>query len=118
MLEIRENLSPENYNIKGENVHITEAFEHNRVTGYIAYSYENDRTIVHGMDDGGDIMLCDGLVRSVIFKSTLKAIGTLVFDTPDCTENLRKLKFLTGENRTIENIDRFMNGCADCKHKN
>ena len=118
MLEIRENLSPENYDIKGENIHITEAFENNRVTGYIAYSYEIDRTTVYGIDDGGDIMLCDGLVRSVIFKSTLKNIGTLVFDTQDCSENLRRLKFLTGDSRIIENIDRFMNGCADCKQKN
>ncbi|MDE6670572.1 MAG: hypothetical protein K2K16_00090 [Ruminococcus sp.] len=118
MLEIRENLSRENYDFTGDNVHITEAFENNKVTGYIAYSYENDRTVIHGLDDGGDLLLCDGLVRSVIFKSTLKSIGTLVFDTSDCLDNLRKLKFITGENMTVENIDRFMNGCSDCNHRN
>lgn len=118
MLEIRENLSPDGYDISGENVHITEAFDGDRVIGYIAYSYNGDKTVVHGMDDGGDIMLCDGLVRSVMFKSCLKAVGTLVFETSDCCENLRRLKFVTGDNRTVENIDRFMNGCEDCKHKN
>ncbi|MDE6833670.1 MAG: hypothetical protein K2J39_05420 [Ruminococcus sp.] len=118
MLEIRENVSHKGYDFKADNVHITEAFENNKVTGYITYSYESDRTIVHGIDDGGDLFLCDGLVRSVIFKSTLKGIGTLVFDTADCRENLRKLKFITGDCQTVENIDRFMNGCSDCKHKN
>lgn len=117
MLEIRENPSPEKYGFTGGNVHVTEAFERGMATGYIAYSYETERTVVHGMDDGGDLMLCDGLVRSVIFKSTLKGIGTLVFDTDDCTENLRRLKF-QAEGKTLENIDRFMNGCAECKHNN
>lgn len=117
MLEIRENLSPDGYGNFPENSHITEAFDGERVIGYIAYSYERDRTVVHGMDDGGDIMLCDGLVRSVIFKSCLKAIDTLVFGSPDCLENLRRLKFITGDSFIVENIDRFMNGCKDCKHK-
>ncbi|MDE6036295.1 MAG: hypothetical protein K2G36_10345 [Ruminococcus sp.] len=118
MLEIRENLSHENYDFSGDNIHITEAFENNTVTGYIAYSYETDRTVIHGLDDGGDLLLCDGLIRSVIFKSTLKSISTLVFDTADCLDNIRKLGFLTADGNTTENIDRFMNGCSECKHRN
>ena len=55
------------------------------------------------MDDGGDLMLCDGLVRSVLFKSCLKGIGTAVFDIEDSSK--------------LENIDSFMNGCDNCKSK-
>ena len=70
------------------------------------------------VDDGGDLMLCDGLVRSVLFKSCLKAIDKAVFELPDehKYEPLRKLRFISGESRTAENIDSFLNGCENCKH--
>lgn len=125
MLEIRENFSPSGYeNIislaGGKTVHITEAFDGSEKLGYIAYSYENQKTLVYGLDDGGDIMLCDGLVRSVMFKSCMKGIESVAFELPDESsyENLRRLKFISGDSRISGNIDRFMNGCQNCKNNN
>ncbi len=124
MLEIRENFSPVGYediiSLAGDKaVHVTEAFDGSEKNGYIVYLYEKEKTIVYAYDDGGDIMLCDGLVRSVMFKSCMKGIENVVFELTDENgyENLRRLKFICGDSKIAENIDRFMNGCKDCKNK-
>lgn len=125
MLEIQERFSTEGYEFvveasKGAMLHITEAFDKDEVIGFIAYSYEGDRTLVYDYDDGGDLFLCDGLVRSVMFKSCLKGIGTVTFTLSDANKykNLRRLKFIPADSDTAENIDNFMNGCENCKRKN
>lgn len=122
MLEILENFSCKGYESIAERAgnlkfHITEAVENGRISGYIAYAYDNGRTVVLDYDDGGDLYLCDGLVRSVIFKSCMKNISTAVFSIPDSRkyENLKKLRFLSGDSVTAENIERFMDGCKNCK---
>ena len=126
MLEIQEKFSTEGYeelvsaHSNVVKLHITEALDGNDVIGFIAYSYEGDYTDIYDLDDGGDIVLCDGLVRSVLFKSCLKAIDKAVFqiDDEDKLERLRKLKFIPNDSKTAENIDNFMNGCENCKHNN
>lgn len=122
MLEIQEKFDKAGYEElteKADNLHITEAMEQGRATGYIAYAYEADRTIVYDYDDNGDIMLCDGLVRSVMFKSVLKGIETMIFDIPDRKkfDNLKKLRFLSGDSNVCENLNGFMNACSSCKNK-
>lgn len=123
MLEIREKFTADGYEeLFGSKVsdsfHITEAVDKDEVIGFIAYSYETDKTIVYDYDDDGDLMLCDGLVRSVIYKSCIKAIEVIDFRLSDEKKygSLRKLKFLSENSKTAENIDRFMNGCQNCKH--
>ncbi len=125
MLEIQEKFGTEGYEkiaekAYGVQLHITEALEGKNVTGYIAYAYGNEKTIVYGLDDGGDLMLCDGLVRSVMFKSVLKGIEHLLFDIQEeCSfENLKKLKFLKDDSRMCSDLSGFMNSCQSCKHKN
>ncbi len=125
MLEIQEKFGTEGYEellAKYSNVvklHITEAMDKGEAIGFIAYSYEGDHTAVYDIDDGGDLMLCDGLVRSVLFKSCLKGIGKAVFDMDDDSklEKLRKLRFILPGSNVAENIDSFMNGCEHCKGK-
>ena len=124
MLEIQEKHGTEGYEqlIAAHSdvvmLHITEALEKGEVTGFIAYSYEGDKTVVYDYDDRGDTVLCDALVRSVLFKSCLKAIGKCEFMLNDEKKYdlLRKLGFLEKGSHTAENIDRFMNGCENCKH--
>ncbi|MBP3379922.1 MAG: hypothetical protein J6K77_03545 [Ruminococcus sp.] len=124
MLEIQESFDTSGYEqiIAGagaNNVHITEAVNGDEKLGYIAYAYEADRTVVYGYDDGGDLMLCDGLVRSVMFKSVLKGIETMVFEIPDESryESLRKLRFLGLDTNVCGDLNSFMNGCENCKNK-
>lgn len=123
MLEIQEKFGTDGYEdlvrrSAGYDLHITEAIDCGQAVGFIAYAYKPDKTVIFDYDDGGELMLCDGLVRSVLFKSCLKGIETAVFDLPEDNkyDNLWKLRFLEQESRIVENIDRFMNGCQNCKH--
>lgn len=124
MLEIREKFDTAGYEsvraLAGtDNLHITEALERNQAVGFIAYAYEAERTVVYDYDDKGDLMLCDGLIRSVMFKSVLKGIETMIFEFPDNNKfkNLKKLHFLSGDGNICGNLSSFMNACGSCKNK-
>ena len=121
MLEIQERFDTAGYehiiSAAGDNIaHITEALDGGKAMGFIAYAYEAERTVVYDYDDGGDLLLCDGLVRSVMFKSVLKGIETMIFELPDEEKyaNLRKLKFFAEGTNICENLDGFMNSCQSC----
>ena len=121
MLEIQERFSTEGYEklvekAGGSQLHITEALDGERVTGYIAYSYGSDKTTVYGFDDGGDILLCDGLVRSVMFKSVLKGIEHMLFEIDGGFDNLKKLRFLKDDSRMCSDLSGFMDSCKSCGH--
>ncbi len=124
MLEIQEKFDVSGYeNLVAragiKNLHITEALDRGNVSGFIAYAYDAEKTIVYDYSDSGDIMLCDGLVRSVMFKSVLKGIETMEFmlDDEKKYENLIKLKFLSPQENICENLSSFMNSCESCKNK-
>jgi len=124
MLEIQEKFDTVGYeelaNKAGSaELHITEALDRGEVIGFIAYSYGTDRTVVYDYDDCGDMMLCDGLVRSVMLKSVLKGINHMLFELPDNSkfETLKKLRFVVGDSRQCADLDSFMNGCEHCKSK-
>lgn len=124
MLEIRENMSAEGYeelsaSVGCEGLHITEAFDKDSVTGFIAYFYDVDRVCICDFDDGGDLYLCDGLVRSVLFKGCLKGMDTAEFRIKDEKkyERLMRLKFVTNDERILQNLNEFMNSCKNCKSK-
>ena len=121
MLEIQERFSTEGYEKLVEKagssqLHITEALDGDRVTGYIAYSYGSDKTTVYGFDDGGDILLCDGLVRSVMFKSVLKGIEHMLFEIDGGFDNLKKLRFLKDDSRMCSDLSGLMDSCKSCGH--
>ena len=124
MLEIQERFDTVGYERLAEKagsaeLHITEALDRGEVIGYIAYSYGTDRTLVYDYDDGGDIMLCDGLVRSVMLKSVLKGIDHMLFESEDSRkfDALKKLGFLKGDSRQCAGLETFMNGCQSCKSR-
>ena len=125
MLEIQEKFDTAGYEelvaaANGRKLYITEAMDGGRAVGFIAYSYEGDHTVVYDYSDMGDLMLCDGLVRSVMFKSVLKGIETMVFEIADESKfgNLKKLRFLIGDGNVCEDLNSFMNACESCKNKN
>lgn len=124
MLEIQEKFSTEGYEKIIESagnsaIHITEAFDKGEIIGFIAYAYDEDKTLIYDYGDGGDLYLCDGLVRSVLFKSCIKGINTAVFKLSDekLYENLIKLGFVQNDNKTLKNLNEFMDGCKKCKEK-
>jgi hypothetical protein len=124
MLEIQERFDIVGYEKLREaagsaELHITEALDRGSVIGFIAYSYGAERTVIYDYDDGGDLMLCDGLVRSVMLKSVLKGIKHMLFELDDSSkfDDLTKLRFVSGDSRQCSDLDSFMNGCQSCKNK-
>ncbi|MDO4863784.1 MAG: hypothetical protein Q4A05_06420 [Ruminococcus sp.] len=123
MLEIQERFDSAGYEhiiaAAGiNNVHITEALDGGSAIGFIAYAYEAERTVVYDYDDGGDLMLCDGLVRSVMLKSAMKGIETMVFELPEPAKlgSLVKLRFIAEGSNVCEDVDSFLGGCENCKN--
>lgn len=98
-------------------LYLTEAMEGEQVTGYIVYAYEPDAVAVHAIQDGGDLMLCDGLVRSVLFKGLLRGLNRGVFRLQDTAmmERMEKLRFVKNNQNTLDNIAEIMDNCKSCK---
>lgn len=96
---------------------LTEAMDGDKVTGYIIYAYEPEQVAVHAVDDGGDLMLCDGLVRSVLFKGLLRGLNKGVFRVTDASmmDKMRKLRFVKNDEIVLENIEEIMDNCKSCK---
>ncbi len=98
-------------------LYLTEAMEGEQVTGYIVYAYESDAVAVHAIQDGGDLMLCDGLVRSVLFKGLLRGLNRGVFRLQDTAmmERMEKLRFVKNNQNTLDDIAEIMDNCKSCK---
>lgn len=98
-------------------LYLTEAMEGEQVIGYIVYAYEPDAVAVHAIQDGGDLMLCDGLVRSVLFKGLLRGLNRGVFRLQDTAmmERMEKLRFVKNNQNTLDDIAEIMDNCKSCK---
>lgn len=123
MLKILEqqNTAPYQHILDGINtpykLYLTEAMDGEQVTGYIIYAYEPDAVAVHVVDDGGDLMLCDGLVRSVLFKGMLRGLNRGVFHLTDeaMMVKMRTLRFVKNDGNIVENIVEIMDNCKSCR---
>lgn len=123
MLKILEQTNLEPYReimdgIQSEHqLYLTEAMEGEQVTGYIVYAYEPEQVAVYAVDDGGDLYLCDGLVRSVLFKGLLRGLNRAVFRLTDVgmMEKMRTLRFVKNDENSLENIAGIMDNCKSCK---
>ncbi len=101
----------------GTELYLTEALDGEVVIGYIAYAYEAERAAIYAVEDGGDLYLCDGLVRSVLFKAQLRGMNADVFYLKDAAmmEKMRKLRFVKNDEKTLEDIHGIMDNCKSCK---
>lgn len=99
-------------------LYLTEALDGDRVTGYIVYAYEPGAVAIHAVSDGGDLYLCDGLVRSVLFKALLRGIDRAVFCLKDdgMMKKMRKLRFVKNDGNTLDNIAEIMDNCKSCRN--
>jgi hypothetical protein len=98
-------------------LHLTEAMENGEAKGYILYAYEPEYVAVYAVSDGGDWNLCDGLVRSVLFKAELRGIEKAVFvmEQEDMLLRMRKLGFVNNAENILYNIQEIMERCEKCK---
>lgn len=97
-------------------VKISEAVSDNGVDGYVVYTMGDDSVTLYDVNANGDLMLCDGLVRSALFLAAMQGIEKAVFDLADRTD-LLKLRFISADSNVLEPISEMLSGCEHCKHK-
>ncbi len=124
MLEIHEIPDISKYNLILEGLpadksklRVVEAFGRAKmVTGFAVFSYEEDCVNIYRCEYGDDIDLCDGILRSILFKASMKGIDTGKCMAQADGENLfTKMHYTKGNETMIQSIASLMNGCKRCK---
>lgn len=94
---------------------VVEATDNGKTTGFAVYHFdiENKQTVLDVIDDGGDLLLLDGIVRAVLFLSMMRGIDSARFDVTDL-DRLRKLGFVHNSGKLTESISDFMSKCKSC----
>lgn len=97
--------------------HVVEAFDRGKVIGHGIYAYNPDSVEIFDFSDGGDLNVCDGIIRSILFKACLKGIDDAMFKIDDINKinKLKKLNFVKNDNKMLNSINDFMNSCKNCK---
>ena len=116
MLEIhqRENTNGYEEMISGiEYPIIIEAVTGDNVDGYCIYSVSDGEIFIHKLSYNNDIYLCDGIIRTALFKVSFLGINKARF-ADECIEPAKKLH-LCDEEGVISSIESVMSGCEGCK---
>lgn len=121
MLEIVQARDYKNYyklfeelNISDEIVSVAEAMDNGNVIGFGIYHYNDNSVVINYIDSKSDLELYDGITRTILFLALNNNINSAVFNISDKI-NLIKLRFISENENTIENIANFMDICKNCK---
>ncbi|HOV41133.1 MAG TPA: hypothetical protein PLM59_05020 [Oscillospiraceae bacterium] len=121
MLEIHQRENIENYidyfkkyNIP-DDANVVEAFDKGNVTGFAIYKIKEDAVFIYHVEYGDDLYLCDGIVRTVLFKASMLGINKAKFEAKDLSA-FKKLGFLEKESDWLISIESVMDGCKKCKN--
>jgi len=121
MLEIHEKTGIEGYEeiidgIECDCLHIVESKNGDNADGYGIYSVDENGLTVYDYDSN-DLNITDGIVRTILFKGMLGGINQCGFELKNKEKNkdLIRLGFITKKEKTITDINYFMNNCKKCK---
>lgn len=125
MLQILQTRHIENYSdiinklgIESDTVSVAEATEQDKVTGFGIYYIDFDKmSVVIRYAKYDDLMLADGIYRSILFLAMMKGIekAEFVLDDEKLSGDVKKLH-LADENMKIESISEMLDGCKNCKN--
>ena len=116
MLEIHQRQDTKGYeNLIGdiEFPIIIEAMTDNKVDGFCIYEYGDNGVVIHELSYNGDLYLCDGIIRTALFKASMLGVDTARFS--EKTREVAKKLHLCDENGALSSIESVMSGCAGCK---
>ncbi len=95
-------------------VHVVESMSEDQVTGYAVFSYHPDAVTLYRCEAGKDMVLFDGIVRSVLFKAAMRGINRAVFQFEHPW--LVSLRFAQPDANVCEDINALLSCCGDgCK---
>lgn len=92
---------------------VVESFDKGEVNGYGFYHLENNKVIIDYINDGEDILLFDGIARSILFKALLSGINKAGFSDIQ-TDKFLRLGFVQNNYKSIDSIEDFLSKCKSC----
>ena len=98
---------------EADGVSISEAVNGDLIDGYGIYRLEPEQITVYKISDGGDLMLSDGIIRSILFLAAMKGVEKAVFELGS-DEPAKKLRLIK-EGNILEPISDIFGGCESCK---
>lgn len=120
MLEIKNTFDTNKYlneferlNIDPDFTLVVESFDKEKVNGYGFYHLENDAVVIDYINDGDDILLFDGIARSILFKALLSGITKAGFSDVQIDKFI-KLGFVQNNYKTMDSIEDFLSKCKSC----
>ena len=96
------------------NISISEAVDGEKVDGYGIYELRPDGITIYMISDGGDLMLADGIVRSILFLSASKGVEKATFEKG--SEKIPNRLGILKDGTVLEPISDIFGGCEHCKN--
>lgn len=127
MLEILQTRSKEKYkekiselNLDFDSTFVVEATDEGSSLGFGIYHFgiDEDFDPVVELDcicDNSDLLLLDGIIRSVLFLAMMKGIDRAKFNLTQI-EEISKLGFVQNNYNYLNSIAKFMSKCKSCKN--
>lgn len=97
-------------------ISISEAVDGEKVDGYGIYELRPDCITIYMISDNGDLMLADGIIRSILFLAALKGVEKAVFEKG--SEKAPNRLGILKDGTVLEPISDIFGGCEGCKHEN
>lgn len=94
--------------------HVSEAVDSGKVIGWAIYSMSDDLLIIHSICPTDDLLLFDGIIRSVLFLAEQKGIQKALI-AKGIASTARRLKLLEDGEDIIYPISSVFSGCKHCK---
>ncbi len=98
---------------------IVESVDGGDVKGFVIFEYDKNLVVIHALGCNDDLALCDGLVRTALFKGLLAGILQARFNLADDEKSIemcKKLRFFENTDDIID-IDNVLGGCKGCTKK-
>lgn len=127
MLEILQTKNKENYinkiaelGLDFDTSFVVDATDEGSSLGFGIYHFGIDEEYnpvvqIDFVSYNSDIMLFDGIVRSVLFLAMMKGIDKAKFNLSD-TDKLTQLGFVQNNYNCLDSITKFLSKCKSCKN--
>lgn len=127
MLEILQAKNKEKYrdkitqlNLDFDTSFAVEAADEGNSLGYGIYHFDidddyNPLVEIDYIYDNSDILLLDGIIRSILFLAMMRQVDKAKFSLTQ-TDEIAKLGFVQNNYNYLDSIAKFMSKCKSCKN--
>ncbi|MCC8192619.1 MAG: hypothetical protein LIO41_06260 [Ruminococcus sp.] len=92
---------------------VVESYDKGEVNGYGFYHLEGDSVSIDYIESYQDLILFDGIVRSILFKAMLSGIDKAAFSDVQLGK-FQMLGFVQNNYKTLDSIGDFLSKCKSC----